>query len=357
MSTLGEATAIRHTVSEYHVYHEGEEHVCLIPFLDITKEFGYKKRHHKWLADDYASRNRRCNDSNSYFIHRPVLAFHDPPRTLLRGSHKLGKPICIINSSAFWRDWNIQFVPNLEKIIDRRGVVKWEHRTRLDNRCTKDDRVLEGYKVRSWRIWGETGAAYHRSVNARRKALREEGKEEKITFEPAMADEVVRLKWASPFTNPRRYSFTYAGIAFFWEGTRDLPDDVWSKRLMPLNHLKLIGQIPGREKVFLAHYRSDFSSKKFGRLLVFDSAISRLLEESGNTALGTSQDVGENENLFVAEHTQPERGVKNTRLYDLVMATSICMVIGEWQKRLTVWLVVVMLVQTGNGMTLAGGGG
>lgn len=354
MSTFEEATAIRHTLSEYHVYQEGEEHVCLTPFLDVTKEFGYKKRHHRWRADDYASYHRRCNESNSYFIHRPALAFHDPPRTLLRGGHKLGKPICIINSSAFWRDWNIQFVPKLENVIDRRGVVKWERRTRLDNSTANDDRALKGYKVRSWRIWGESGGAYHRSVNARRKALREEGKQESIPFDPAMAEETVHLKWTSPFRNARRYHFTYAGITFFWEGTRDLPGDVWSKRLMPLNHLKLIAQIPGRERIFLAHYRSDVSSKKFGRLLVFDSAISRLLEESGNTALRMSLGVGENP--FVAEHKQSESEIKNTRLYDLVMATSMCMVIGEWQKRLTVWFIVVMIVQTGNGMTTAGGG-
>ncbi|KAJ5183809.1 hypothetical protein N7492_001425 [Penicillium capsulatum] len=55
---------------------------------------------------------------------------------------------------------------------------------------------------------------------------------------------------------------------------------------------------------------------------IFDSAISRALEESDQDAEKESEG-------------SPESDVHRTRLYDVVMATAMCMIIGEWQKRMT----------------------
>lgn len=85
MSTREEAFATRDRLSEYHVYHEGEENLCITPFLDKTKEFGYNRKRCESAAAGYAV-NHKETEENSSFVHRPVLFFHDPPRTLRRGS-------------------------------------------------------------------------------------------------------------------------------------------------------------------------------------------------------------------------------------------------------------------------------
>jgi hypothetical protein len=60
-----------------------------------------------------------------------------------------------MNCGTFWRSWNLQFRPDLKDIIDPRGVVKWEHNSNPNNTALNDDRALKGYKVRTWRLWGE----------------------------------------------------------------------------------------------------------------------------------------------------------------------------------------------------------
>lgn len=247
----------------------------------------------------------------------------------------------------------MQFVPNLPDIIDPRGVVGWEHRTRPDNSTFRDDHALKGYKVRSWRVWGETGKQYHRMINARRKNLKEEGKVEEERFVPSSAEETIKLKWSSPLAHTRRYHFQYAGVTFFWEGTRDLHvNEKWSKRLMPLHHLKLIGELPGKERLFLAQFTSDFSSKKFGKLWIFDSAVSRLLRL---VALSRKTDDFEFEFNIMSQSQSTE--VRETRLYELVMATAMCMVIGEWQKRLTLCIIIILISESGRDANMAGAGG
>ncbi|KAJ5118051.1 hypothetical protein N7526_011074 [Penicillium atrosanguineum] len=298
--------------------------------MDLEKEFGYSKKH-KDIANDYARAHPKSDESNSYFIH-PLPLYSTEHRGLFT-----------------------MFVPNLPDIIDPRGVVSWEHRFRPDNRTSQDIHALKGYRVRSWRIWGETGKRYHRMVNAQRKTLKEKGEEEEEKVQPAGAEEVIRLKWSSPLMNARRYHFLYAGITFFWEGTRDLHvNEKWSRRLMPLNHLKLIAELPGGERLFLAQFTSDFSSKKFGRLWVIDSAVSKLLEivdpfqgpdDSGSVVGFKSQPQSINlrESRF--------------RFNEIILATAMCMVIGEWQKRLTLWFIVILIAESGKGANMAGAGG
>lgn len=365
MSTLEEVLLTRHRLSEYHVYreHAGKGHICITPFCDITKEPGYKNNSKKKnktktitigigpgskaaAADLEREREDEARYSpsqhqvdNSYFVHRPLISsWHDPPRTLRRGNTRAGEPICIINSAACWKEWNIQFCAKLGHIIDPRGLVRYENRSRVDNSTAHDDHAIRGYKVRTWRSWGETGKEYHRQVNARRKALEEEkgqkeDDEKEQNFEPVEADEAVHLTWSSPFSHKtRRYEFEYAGIKFFWEGTRDIleqtPLDKWSRRLMPFNHLKLMARCPvTNDKKFIGQYVCSLSPLKYGRLWIFDSVIENLLEGSKEKLLN------------------PNFDIRKTRVYDLVMATAMCMVIGEWQKRMTVQLIAILLLQ------------
>lgn len=361
MSTLTEALASRNRLSEYHIYHERSENVVITPFLNPKKEYGYKRKH-KHDAEYYELEHHRSNESNSYFLHKPQLFFHDPPRTLRRGSHEKAPPICLIHCAAFWREWNIQFASNLESILDPRGVVRWEHRSRPDNKNKGDALALKGYKVRSWRVWGESGRAYHKQVNARRKALREEGVEEVFVHEPAIAEQAIKLEWMSPISKPRRYAFQYSGAMFYWEGTRDLcANEVWAKRLMPLNHLKLVAQVGG-EKIFVAHYKSDFGSKKFGRLWVFDSAVEKIRDLCEEEEYDDDDDDVKNDRDGTEKGPEwpdvesTESDVRATRLYEIVMATAMCMIVGEWEKRLTVWLIIMLGGEAANSMNAGGGG-
>lgn len=345
MSTLDEVLATRHCLSEYHVYHEPQQNICITPFLEKKKEFGYNKRNqnHREEAEDYEQSYRRSDESNSYFLHQPKLLFHNPPRVFRRGSHKDGEPICLIYSAPSWSHWNVQFQENLGDLIDPRGMIPFEKRSRRDNTTKGDCCAFKGYKVRSWRVWGESGKAHHQRVNARRKMKQEEGQIELPIFDPKFADEGIKLTWSSPFTKPRVYGFEYAGIRFSWKGTRNLPlDDKLAKILLPLNHLKLVAEVPGGKQYVLALFTSSMNHQKYGRLWIFDNVISNLLEEfCDSNPLDQAQ--------ATEEGRVPESAsdVRTTRLYELIMATSMCMVIGEWEKRMTMYLILILLVFAG----------
>lgn len=344
MSTLIEVLALRHSLSEYHVYHEPEYNVRITPFLDKTKEFGYNSRRQS-DREEAAEQDdsQRSNESNSYFLHQPKLLFHNPPRVLRRGSRRDGEPICLIYSAPPWTHWNVQFQDNLPDILDPRGMVPYENRSRQNNTTNGDGCALTGYKVRTWRVWGESGKAHHDRVNARRKMKREEGHDEVPIHEPKCADEAVRLKWSSPFLKPRLYEFQYAGIYFSWEGTRDLPvEDELARLLLPLSHLKLVAQLPGGKSYILGLFSSAINRDKYGRLWIFDNMIAKLLEESGSYSSWDQYRIVEEGAV-----SQSEPLARTTRMYELVMATSMCMIMGEWEKRMTVYLMILLIVIAG----------
>ncbi|KAJ5222938.1 uncharacterized protein N7469_009178 [Penicillium citrinum] len=351
MSTLEEALSMRNCLSEYHVYHGSGQNVSITPFINKKMEFGYNKRRqsHREEAEVYEASQRQANEANSYFLHQPKHLFSNPPRLLRRGSDKDGEPICLIYSAPFWDHWNVQFKDNLNEIVDPRGMIPFENRSRRDNSIKGDGCAWKGYKVRSWRVWGESGKAYHQRINARRKMREEEGHKVIPAFEPLSADEAIKLSWSFPFVRPRRYEFQYAGINFIWKGTRDLPvDEKFAKVLLPLNHLKLIATDPKGNRYFIAFYSSAFNPEKYGRLWVFDNMISNLLEQSGGSQM--------NDYLQNAEEgsaSRQESDIRRTRIYELVMATSMCMVLGEWEKRATLYLMLLMLVIAGRNAVIA----
>jgi hypothetical protein len=353
MSTQDE-TLSEHNPSIWHIYHKGDRHMSITPFLNPKKEFGFnKKRHEKPTAEDSKSQK---DDESNYFIHHPTLIFHNPPRTLRRGN-KNGTPICLIKCGTFWRNWTIQF-GDLKDVIDPRGVVKWECRSNTNN-TVNNDRALKGYKVRSWRVWGESGKEYHRQVNSRRKEKAkfvhdtpemEITKDEKQgldsqtewpsspyseTPQPAVAEEAIRLNWSSPFSlSPRRYTFEYANIKFSWEGTRDVHSTRRAKWIMPFCHLKLIARVPGIERdVLVGQYTASFATRKFGELWIFDSVVAKLL-------YGHSS--------WTKQAADSERDVRETRLYELIMTTAICMIIGERGKRNTLLALLALAAEGGN---------
>lgn len=383
MSTLDEAISKRHRLSIWHVYHKSDEHISITPFINPRKELGSNKKRHDKLAAGYPKSRDRTDESNSYFVHHPTLLFHTTPRTLRRGNKKDGTPICLIKCGAFWRNWTIQFGGNLKDVIDPRGVVRWECRSNPNNTTLNDDRALKGYKVRTWRVWGESGESYHRQVNARRKVEKEEfaegkqkantmdngpvgmeniteaGKQdsgysqtkfpsppsyssvrEEVILQPAVAEEVVRLNWSAPFSlNPRRYSFEYANIKFFWKGTRDVrPDEKFARWFMPFSHLKLIARRPGveSEDIFVGKYTPSFAYRKFGELWVFDSVVSKLLGEDYSSTW-TAQAAG-----------SEFRDIRQTRFYELIMATAMCMIIGESRKRMILMFLFTIAAEGGN---------
>ena len=66
------------------------------------------------------------------------------------------------------------------------------------------------------------------------------------------------------------------------------------------------------------------ATKKAGTLQIYDDAIHRLFVE-GVMPL----DVEKRQTL----ETAGVPGVKSLRLYEIILATAMCMIIGEWQKR------------------------
>ncbi|CAG8147118.1 unnamed protein product [Penicillium salamii] len=392
MSNLDTALSQRHRLSIWHVYRSGLENLSITPFLVPGKEYGNSSNRNRTREDSTSSGNHSAQPSG-YFVQHPSLLFHNTPRILRRGHEKEGDPICIIKLGAFWRSWLVQFSDDLKNVIDPRGLVRWECRSNSDNSISNNDREWKGYRVRSWRVWGESGAEYHRKVNARRKALKEEAEAEGLvgrskgkakendlemgvvesdgglmgasqgmedwededtlpsssrpslpaeTSQRKLADEALRLHWRSPFSiNTRNYCFEYAGLKFSWEGTRDIHSDHgWNRNLLPFNHLNLVAKIPGlvEEEVLVAQYISSFSNDKHGQLWVFDSAVTKLLEKTGHPPKWIK--ITENNERFSLDI---DWDVQQTRLYDIVMATSVCMIIGEWQKRAILWMFISTL--------------
>jgi hypothetical protein len=131
-------------------------------------------------------------------------------------------------------------------------------------------------------------------------------------------------------------------------GPRDLVENAkWSRRLLSLNHLKSIAEFLGKGS-FLAQLTSYFSLRKFGKLWVFDSAVLKLLEID-NPFQG--KDDPEPGSGFLLQ--PPSTGVGESRLYELVWATAVCMVVGEWQKRLTIWFIIIQIDESGRGTNMA----
>ncbi|RHZ61809.1 uncharacterized protein CDV56_107012 [Aspergillus thermomutatus] len=315
--------------STYYIYRERNDHML----ITTTQQPKTEKERRKKQKEDPSS----VQDPNGYFVHRPYLSFAHPPRTLRYGGSKDGRTICLIRSYSFWRRWQLQFGTELGDAIDPRGVVQWQSRTNADN-SVKADGDLKGYRVRSWRLWGESGKQYHREVNTKRKqGLFAE--DDATDHRPLRATEAVQLTWRAPFSKrTREYAFRYEGVDFVWKGTKDLPgDSKLARRLMPVHHLKLVAIMPCKvadeaEEVAVACFVCSAEEDEYGTLVIQDSKLCKMLGISE-----MPQDMA----LARAEDLSP------ARVHDTIMATAVCMIIGEWQKRKTAVSLVFALLFAG----------
>ncbi|KAF7179920.1 hypothetical protein CNMCM7691_008972 [Aspergillus felis] len=303
--------------STYYLYRERNDHML----ITTTQQPKTQKLRRKKQKEDPSS----VQDPNGYFVHRPYLSFAKAPRTLRSGGSKEGRTICLIHSYAGWRRWRMQFGRDLGDAIDPRGVVQWQSRTNADNRV-KDGSDLKGYRVRTWRLWGESGKAYHREVNAKRK----QGgwtEDDPTAHQPLRATEVCQLTWSAPFSKrTREYAFSYEGVDFVWKGTKDLPAErKAAKQWMPVHHLKLVAIVPAKvadeaEEVVVASFICSAEEDEYGTLVFQDSKICEVFgiaEMPEDMALARA------------------KGSRPARVHDAIMATAVCMIIGEWQKRKT----------------------
>jgi hypothetical protein len=84
--------------------------------------------------------------------------------------------------------------------------------------------------------------------------------------------------------------------------------------------------------------------RKFGELWVFDSAVSSVLKEAGNSSLWSKKN--DEDEVFQLD---ADNDIRETRLYCLVMATAMCMVISEWQKRMVIFTILAIAAEGGGG--------
>lgn len=310
------ATADDHS-SIYYIYRERNDHML----ITTTQQPKTQKQRRKKQKEDLS----KIQDPNGYFVHRPYLSFARPPRTLRSGASRDGRTICLIHSYAGWRRWRLQFGRDLGEAIDPRGVVQWQRRSNADN-SVKADGDLKGYRVRSWRLWGESGKAYHREANSKR----EQGmwtEDDPAGYRPLRATEACWLTWTAPFSRrTREYAFSYEGVDFVWKGTKNLPEECkLARRLMPVHHLKLVAILPAKlaeeaEEVVVGYFICSAEADEYGTLVIENSKICDIL--------GIDK-MPEDMELARVKGTRP------AKMHDMIMATAVCMIIGEWQKRKT----------------------
>ena len=144
-----------------------------------------------------------------------------------------------------------------------------------------------------------------------------------------------------------------AGLRIRLEGTSKADKSL--KRVfrpfLRLCHLKLVVRVPGKEEQVVARFTSCVSKRKVGRLEVFEDVIDSLLSESlvltYNRPEGVpcqDRDAGEEKEPRGDRVPSGEKEKEKLRLRDLVVATGICMVIGEWSKRQVVIGIIVNIL-------------
>jgi hypothetical protein len=356
--------------STFHIYQKRKCHEIILPTTDPLKE----RRSGPTVKQQKAKRKEKKErvdsglpridpDANAFFLHRPYLAFHVPPRVLYMGNSKRNaKPVVLVHEGCFWKSYQLQLGPSISNpsVIDPRGVVAWRHNGGDKKALKADPHKLKGYKVRTWRLWGETGKEYVHSVKANWEAG--EGFDpdvlEKPGFEPerpVMAEEVVHLRWMNPLSRHTRcYHFQYAGIDFYWKGTGSVKESRVCGFFLRFNHLKLVARLPSTtpetEKaqvgVILGTYTSSVAKMKSGTLEFVDAAILRLMDEHAPSMLAPSL----SEEL-TAEKTQAARflRMKRSTMYQVFVATAMCMIKAEKEKRHTLLDLVINAAEGGGG--------
>ncbi|KAF2036622.1 hypothetical protein EK21DRAFT_105934 [Setomelanomma holmii] len=352
--------------SIFHIYTKHEVHKCLSPTVDPSKERWSGPTPREQAMKRMTKKERKTiglplvhADDNAFFLHRPYLALHMPPRVLYMGNSKHGtKPAVLIHEGWFWKEYKLQLGPSIAKqgVIDPRGVVAWVHNGGDKTALKADDRKLKGYKVRKWRLWGENGKDYVHSVAKNSKAG--EGPNPDLLGDdpprPERADEVVYLRWTSPLSrHTRRYHFQYASIDFYWKGTGTVKETRRCGSLLRFNHLKLVAQLPlcdsEKEK---GQNQETCLGDKSGVLDLFDTAILRLVEEHAPSMLEQDPfgDQADEDQTSIEEDQRTKISkMKRSRLYQVIVATATCMIITEKEKRHTLRDLILAAAEGGGG--------
>jgi hypothetical protein len=364
------------THTTYHIYHAKDRYTTISTCADAPKDFCLSLSSSEQKAR-LISKNACESSANeiklNFFLHKPTLAFRKPPQVLYTGpSEHPVRPTVLIHPTCFWRSYKLQLGPSLAEpgVLDPRGVVCWKHNGGDKQTQKRDEKLLKGYKVRSWRLWGDSGKSYTRSINTLRKQPNGNGNgnenadpdilspnsSSNPVFTPAHANEVVHLTWTSPFSrHTRRYHFSFRGTDFYWKGTGTVHESRRCGMFLRFNHLKLVAKVPEENghEVCLGKYTSSVARKKSGVLELFDGAMVRFGEEYALGLLERESDDGETEYGVVEGNGEEKRArLKKSMWYQVIIATAICMIASEKEKRRTL-IDILMHAAEGGG----GGGG
>lgn len=168
---------------------------------------------------------------------------------------------------------------------------------------------------------------------------------------------VTELVWHKAFSKKvRQYDFTLGNLDFCWKGTSTVTGTGFWKNWLRYNHLKLVARIPladhpkdvaicdsGFREIVLAKYTSSSKYIKAGALEMYDDVINHVwreyvLPQERQEGKGTKE---KEEGSF--KYGRSPATVKETRFWDTLVATGMCMVVGEWQKRETVRQIIAAL--------------
>ncbi|KAF3050341.1 hypothetical protein E8E11_006182 [Didymella keratinophila] len=306
----------------------------------------------------------------SYFLHSPYLSFHSPPKVLYTcpvhptspSRYSPSTPVALIHSGCFWRTYTIQLGASLALpgVIDPRGVVSWAHNTPERER-DGDERTLKGYKVRGWRLWGESGRAYVHTIAS----LRASGVEfsdpdasgAEMEGQKVAADEVVTLRWTRPFSRQTRtYTFVFRGMVFKWKGTGTVREDRKCGWMLRFCHLKLVASVPVQAKekeraevreVCLGKYMSSIAAEKSGTLEVFDGAVLRFVKVCMPSLLEGNGSGGDKDGEGCEDGSSSIDWLKKGVLYQLIVASALCVASAEKEKRHTLIDLIVGIAENG----------
>ncbi|KAL2069068.1 hypothetical protein VTL71DRAFT_15406 [Oculimacula yallundae] len=337
----------------YHIYHTGPytNYYSIHLEKDSNTTFNQypgpipgaenQKKSAKKISKSKALDNPRCDprtETSPYFLHLPTLHGKSPPYTLRHGGTKTAPVACLLHCSGWWKTWKLEFSDALALpgVVDGRGVVNIKYGTKKGT-----DGTFQGYKVRSKRYLGESGKAWHKLQATQ---------EEKVDDlqEKLRPEEVVYLKWTSPFSSrTREYGFKWRGFEFAWKGTKTFKSSkkLW-RPFLRYNNLKLVVFMPGQDgdetkELILARYASVAADRKSGRLEVYQHAMDYFLSEAAATLQQPepttsvmSDGINQQEKSHNAQNFGSESSARAAqRLADVVMGTAMSMIIAEFTKR------------------------
>ena len=309
-------------------------------------------------------------EEEGYFWHQPFGLKKrklKKVRTFRRGvSKKNSTVLAEVPDVMFWKRWDIMWRDEED-----------ENARKLQHAAT------------SWFIPAEQNDSNNDSKEKTKR-------KKKKAAPPVDPSKMTRLIWVSPFSRQvRQHTFTHGPITFHWKGTSTLRGEGPFKAWCRYNHLKLVAEIPldspvagsaprsttsstasagsqskgkaaspplplpTHHELLLAHYASNATPTKPGTLTLHDDAIdvvwrAFIAGADATTPLdGLAAPLGDKQRGDVFSYERravvasefgcpavPGSAVKDSRFWDAIVATALCMIIGEWKKRETVRQVI-----------------